>query len=811
MRGWITLLLIVLIGSLSNTVSGQDDKTGDAPSAINERFIVEGTVYDEATGEPIPGATVQTIGHNAATPANGDGKYRLILPVGDYTLKVTHVGHYSGKISIGFDPAQADSGKTIVRDITLKPLIIDLGRRQVFTRAYDPAQKIIATAISRKKDILSRFHDYSYDAYTKLILRDASKTDSTDIFVIAETQTTSYWEQPDKYKEIISSRRQSANIPAEGNLVAVGEMLNFNKNRIELGEYNVVSPTAEDAIDNYNYYLLDTVYIDEKAVFVLEVEPKNEYGPLFRGEIYIADSTYDVVKVDVGFSKGLTFPFLSNARYYQDFAPVDGDFWLPVQIGFSGTIDINIPIPGIPRVIDFERVASIYSYKIDKRLPGNTFGEYVLEVDRKADEFDSTAWASRQTIPLTENELFGYHRIDSLEAIPPPLYKRLLLGMAVATVVYANGLPDFYHYNRVEGQYLGLGGKPDIGEDTKLRLKTGYAFGTEEWQYEFGLKRQIWRGQKLWVGASLKDEIVARPAIASGPNFNPTANSYFFKIDPLDYYREKGYTVSASIKPVNQTRFSLTYGDFNQDSQSINAHHSIFRKSVSRRGNPSIIDGKMRTITAKAQYDSRKLINNKGREMYANADTYFRIEPGFEIASPDLIDNDFDFRRYFVRLEVETWLFDFGRTTLTGYLGSSDGDLPPQRYFSMDFHDPNFFKDQNFNTLFESNFGGDRVASIYLYHNFGKFMFRNSGIDFLKGIPFGFAVNGGVFWSEFSHTIPPGNNDYIMTAPTAYSEIGFGFTNLTPFLNPFNIALTFTWQLSDYDTYRFTSMFELRL
>ena len=34
----------------------------------------------------------------------------------------------------------------------------------------------------------------------------------------------------------------------------------------------------------------------------------------------------------------------------------------------------------------------------------------------------------------------------------------------------------------------------------------------------------------------------------------------------------------------------------------------------------------------------------------------------------------------------------------------------------------------------------------------------------------------------------------------AYRELGFGVGNLTPYLAPFNLALFFTWQLSDYDT-----------
>ena len=48
----------------------------------------------------------------------------------------------------------------------------------------------------------------------------------------------------------------------------------------------------------------------------------------------------------------------------------------------------------------------------------------------------------------------------------------------------------------------------------------------------------------------------------------------------------------------------------------------------------------------------------------------------------------------------------------------------------------------------------------------------------------------------------PGDS-LLVAAPRAYSEVGFGLGNLTPFLSPFNLAAHFTWQLSSYPTSRF--------
>ena len=214
--------------------------------------IIEGAVYDAETHEPIPFATVQVIDTDRATLANGEGCYRILLYPGERQLKFSHIAYFSRLVDF---PA-TDSAASF--DIHMHSCMADVGVVRVYGREYDPGQRIIVEAIRRKRDILSSIHDYRYDAYTKVVAYDRTDPDSSKVLLIVESQTTAYWEQPDRYKEVISSRRQSANIDAEDNLVTVGEILNFNRNRIELGRYSIVSPTAEDALDHYNYYLMDT-------------------------------------------------------------------------------------------------------------------------------------------------------------------------------------------------------------------------------------------------------------------------------------------------------------------------------------------------------------------------------------------------------------------------------------------------------------------------------------------------------------------------------------------------------------------------
>jgi len=799
------LCCLVCIVALAATRQIPDAQADEFVEPAHARLVLEGAVSDSATGEPIPHATVQVVGTGMACKTNADGRFRLTLDPGAYQIKISHIGYYSKKVAVGGQEPSA------VRDIRLLSSVIDMGERKVYTRAYDPAQRIIIEAIARKDDILSRIHDYVFDAYSRIVIANAAKPDSENVMLIAESRSTSYWEYPDRYKQVITARTQSANIPASSNLVAAGEMLNFNRNRIEIGEHEIVSPTARDALDHYEYYLLDTVYIDTHPIFVLEIEPKNMYAPLFIGEIHIADSTYDVVKVDVGFSPGVHLPMIDSARYYQSMAQFDDRYWLPIEIGFSGRVTLDVPFPGIPRRIDFRHVASISNYRVDSGIPEDSFDEYDLVVSDSADDIDSAAWADLRLVPLTGLEEHGYERIDSIKHAPKPFYKYALRGLAAAVLLVTMGDHDLVHYNRVEGPYVGLGTtQRDLVRNTRLRLKAGYAFDAGLWQYEYGASYRFLKKRKLWLGAAVRDEIAHRPTIISSESCNATANALLFKFDPFDYYRERGYRLFSSVEPFDRTLMTVEFIDFRQASVVKHTDYGFLRRSITPRDNPPILDGTMRSVSVALRYDSRPRIDNKGEDIILDPNRYFIFESGIEYSSSDVLDGDFDFRRFFIRLRARIAPLGLGATQLSGYAGSSGGDLPPQRFFIVDFHDPNFFKAAGFNTVHETGFAGDRAATVYAVHDFGPYMFRNTGIGLLKKIPFGLTAHGGAMWTEFKRE-PTCYDVSICIAPTAYTEIGFGFDNLTPFLMPFNLALNFTWRLSNHNTRSFTILMDFKL
>lgn len=773
---------------------------GTVPS-IAANCLITGRVTDRESGEPLRSATIRVVGTGQSMLTNSDGMYRLRVDTREAVLRFSHVGYYSETVAV--EPC--DSAFTL--NTSLRPSLIELPPMRVYEEDYNPAEAIIVEAIRRKQEILNRLSTYSFDAYTRLTVVDTGKPDSESVILIGESQIEGCWRHPDDYSQTIKARRQSANIEAGNLIVGLGGMLDFNQNRLDLGTHSLVSPTATDALEYYDYFLLDTLAIDGRLVFRLELQPKNEIDALFEGTIDIVDSTYEVVGVDVGLTPGADLQYFENPRYRQVRAEFEGQYWMPVEISFEGLV--NLPIPGLP-VIAFNYRAAIHDYHFELRLPPDAF-MYVLEIAPNADDVDSAEWESAQSIPLTDIEQRGYEYQDSLSAIPPSLPRRLLggLGWLVSNTMF--NYPRF-HFNRVEGAYVGYGDMFWLDDNTYLYGRAGWAFAAEQFQHSVTLNRRLNRLHRIDLSFNHHHTIRARPSITTTSGYNSTAWALWMKSDQLDYFREEGFAISGAGDIVRKLRLSAGYRDAQHYSEPFNEKFSVFNNADRPRFNPPVSDGHIRSLSASLTFDSRDLFKYKRYESQVFDYPFTEISLGAEYSSPDFLNSDFDFTRYGFRLSRIQRTFGLGITSLGAYLGASQGALPPQRFYTIDFGDEVFGSSLVFKTLGEKGFSGDRAAMLYADHDFGVRLWQRSGIPLIKDIPFSLGIHGGFFVTDFDDpslipTIPSGRRSYMQMAQRAYREVGFSIGRLPPLA----IRLYFTWQLSDYNTETFSVHWDANL
>jgi hypothetical protein len=409
--------------------------------------------------------------------------------------------------------------------------------------------------------------------------------------------------------------------------------------------------------------------------------------------------------------------------------------------------------------------------------------------------------------PLSTEERAAWQRIDSVESIPPKTSERVLAG--VGATLHFTGDPDFFHYNRVDGAAVGAAYTWHARPGLVVRTKLAYATEDEAWQYRLGFRVRLSAAQRLWVGAARFARTENRPALVS-TDYNPTYRALLFRLDPLEYFREDGWSASLGMKLVDFIRLDLRYLDTRQSSMSVATDYAFFPGDRPQLPNPAIADGRMRSVRATLTYDSRPMLQEGGRTYHFQTLTWTTVTLESEIAAPALIPTDFDYQWSWLALERYQRTFNLGITSIRAVGGIATGTVPPQRYLVVDYGMRALtFQEGGFNTLGMNNFTGTRAAMVVVQHDFDRLLFAKSGVPLLRSCPFTLSVHGGVFWTDFANHVPQPGDELLRVAKSAYRELGFGLGNLTPFLAPLNLAAYFSWQLTAYSTQRFQLNFGL--
>ena len=130
----------------------------------------------------------------------------------------------------------------------------------------------------------------------------------------------------------------------------------FYNNTLELNR-KLISPIASMAMSYYKYKLIGAS-LDENGQLVnkILVEPKNDFGPCFRGYIYINEDLWNINSVELYATKeAIQLPFIDSLSFKQIYIPVEKDRWMmlsnviqfemkPLGLKLEVTSHVFIPI-----------------------------------------------------------------------------------------------------------------------------------------------------------------------------------------------------------------------------------------------------------------------------------------------------------------------------------------------------------------------------------------------------------------------------------------------------------------------------------
>jgi len=226
---------------------------------------------------------------------------------------------------------------------------------------------------------------------------------------------------------------------------------------------------------------------------------------------------------------------------------------------------------------------------------------------------------------------------------------------------------------------------------------TGYAsykFGRERGGYSLGFERPFLAGQRLFLGAEVHDQTASDDFWRLSVLEQSLATAGF-KSTSRDYYGRRGYQLNASVRFGAGHEILGAWRDERQEPLANTTDFSVFRGDRTYRPNLLAEQGRLHAVVVGYIWDSRGLEDEPRSRRYerhqmvdlfgswAGGGPGWRVEATGEVAAPEVLGGDFDYRRYVFHLRRYNRLSPDHALNLRAVVGIGQGQLPPQRLFAV--------------------------------------------------------------------------------------------------------------------------------
>jgi len=749
--------------------------------SAQQMVVLDGVVVDKKTSEPVIGASIYVPALKRGTYTAKDGTFRLPLPrqAAPYELRITSVGYetYTGQVGNGAAQLRFELVPAVVR-----------GRELTIT-AERTAEGIVRRAAERIEEYRRNLNTFQGLLYSKFSTRVEGNAfgllDDQDRLAVLETFSHGYFDKEKGHHLEIIQRRQTANIPAESNLLALGNFVSFYDDEIPLLNVRVPTPLNRSTFSRYNFSVRERTVVGDKDAFIIDVTPATRVLPAFQGTLTILEGTFDLVEADLRPSSATAVPFVTSLHLLQKFEKMDENIWQPTYLNVDGRADVEV-IKGLADLSVTFDIASTYTEtRVNESIPDSIYADRtkIITATATADSARPEFWENNALSKLSPEEETIYHTVDSLVAAA---------DTTGASGENGPGIFNFRPYgdfNRVGSVSLG-GGLTVRPGPVSLDLLGYYSFGMKKSGGSATLNIDPLRSPLTvrLTGSvfSLLDETGSDNRI---PRLVNSLTSALVHRDYYDYLRKDGWSASAIVKwfPWDnssngepspfQTTLSLS-AEYEQSRQFALANYvsrSIFVEKEFRP-NPAIVEGNFRTMTGTLRWgqpDGAISISSSAPIDFA---AKFSGIIGREVGS------GLDFKSAEGSLLLTLPTIPTGYSPMSLQLGVNGGmgddALPIQYQFRMPTSLSIIGGFGRFYSAPIGVYGGTEYLALHAEHNFTDIFWRWLGLPTYVGR--GVDLTVGASTGRFLQKNPIG---YRPTGDAWYSEVGFGLARIPTFVS----------------------------
>jgi hypothetical protein len=648
----------------------------------------------------------------------------------------------------------------------------------------------VRSAILRKEENLARLKTFNGLLYSKFALdiegNAFGQIGDEDRATIMETFSRYYYdsEQSPPFQIEVLNRRQTANIPSEGNLFALGNFVSFYEDELPLLNARVMTPLAEEAFSRYRFEFGGRSSLAGQTVFIIKVIPTTRVLPAFEGTMKIIKGTYNLVEVDLKPTEATAIAFVRDVHFVQRFDRFEGDVWYPTFLEITGEASVEI-VKGLAEIDAKVRATSIVSEAVvNQPLPDSAFGRRTASEDGRerfitaavgADSAKSEFWEDNALSELTPEEKETYARIDSLVAEADTVERQAErgFGYSISPNLEYSRVASWTPMGRAD---ISLGGMVDVG------LMGGYSFGQKRAIGEANVTLTPFasRDASIAVVGGVFSRFAVNHWDRSIPRLVNSVTTAFFHRDYYDWFRQDGWSAGlrGELFGFNASGGFETSRHF---SQTNSLRRSFFVREPFRR-NPEVRNGNMRVATASIGFGQieNAIVISSG----ASTDLAFRINgmSGTETGTGSA------FKAVEGRLLLEVPTFGTGYVPMSLRLAAQAGigsdTLPRQYQFRMRTAASIISPFGHFMTAPIGHHGGTEYLALHGEHNFSDIVWRWLGLPTYWGRGIEFIVGGST--GRYRSAIPViHTTHYHAYVPTGdwYSEVGFGLGKIPTFIS----------------------------
>ena len=566
--------------------------------------------------------------------------------------------------------------------------------------------------------------------------------------------------------------------------------INIYDNNIKLVDVNFVSPISDNALNYYNYHILDTLVFDNHRCIQVQFSPIQYGSNTFNGYMWITDTSYAIKSVVMHMDKNANINFVKKFQISQFFQAGDQNKFVPTK----SILYIDLNVPAMKKTGIIAKKTTLYKNVIlNNNLIDTAFNKKVFRVSAFGNDTAKPVINRFELLSKSENSV--YLLMDTLTKIPAVVTYGKIIS-ALSTGYYTTGHVDlgdlYYTYtnNLVEGNRFTFGLKTNSDFNSRIQLR-GYAgYATRDQQFRYLLSSLFVLNPKQW--STLKFEFSSDLSGTYDHNDELDQNSIFasllrrvkyssIRLINSKYtdakwkkYFDNGIGLGAEISHNILTPFFNVYYTHNDFKPYINAPGIDNNYTVNEAIFSLRYSYKEKYIT---QHYRRGSLGSNYPIITLNYTKGIKVNNG-------LLKSDFDFSKWNLNIQHDFTDGRIGQLSYTIDAGLTNGVLPIVLLDVQKGNDTYYYNKYAYNNINRYEFATDKYVSLAVQQSFGSFPFKY--FPLLKRLKWRslFTFRGVIGDMSQANKIANGyydsTIDYHFTIPNKipYIETGLGIANI---------------------------------